>query len=563
MKSTRFVSYLISCFILIFGVSIRMFSPLADPPEDISWSGGYYADEGFWTHDARNYYLFGRYGDDEWHDRFVSPLIHPIIYSAFLLFGSGLFALRFWAQTASAIALIIFFLAVKKYSWGIKAFAFIASCSILIAYQKIALLETAVIPVCSVILLFWLISNKSSNCLWDTLSGCFAAAAFLVKNTQLYMLPVLIIATTFVSTGKQRIRRLVFQCIGIVAVTVPYYVTVYLPNSGIIQQYQTFYLSQHGSGIAQITKNIITQPFWLYFNQMPFIFMVAWIILGIILITRSLRKLPDPVLFSLIWFVSGLIMLAPMGYRPLRYYVPIIPSICILAGYFFSSDFHARFKDSLSFSRKFMLSLWVCLPIFANGIFGVDQLVLDSKILGLDFLNRIHVYKSFMLVFLGVVFAISIWIKRVWMNSRCVNGIFVLAIVFNLVQTGYWMKHRTFNVLNAAEYIAGLPSGSVIAGQWAPELCIESEHKAIPVWKNFVNDNNPFDKYNVTHVLSWCYPPQKSELELQREWFPLQMQYAVKAHSFRIKNSEVILWDLLKYRNEKSDLPITQRKIND
>jgi len=88
-----------------------------------------------------------------------------------------------------------------------------------------------------------------------------------------------------------------------------------------------------------------------------------------------------------------------------------------------------------------------------------------------------------------------------------------------------------------------LPPGSIVAGQWAPELCLETSHRAIPLWKGFVNSDNPFEKYKITHVLSWNYS-LGDELQLQRQWFPDTMKSARHIKTFRIKRSPVILWEV-------------------
>ena len=88
-----------------------------------------------------------------------------------------------------------------------------------------------------------------------------------------------------------------------------------------------------------------------------------------------------------------------------------------------------------------------------------------------------------------------------------------------------------------------LPQNSVIAGQWAPQLSLETKFRAVPLWKGFVNDKEPFRNYGITHIISWEYP-LGNELELQRSWYPEQMANAEKLKAFTIKESIVSLWSL-------------------
>lgn len=107
---------LIFCLILLT-IGFRVVQLKADPPADFSWSGGYFADEGYWSHNARNEVLFGNPVMDEWDARVVSPLFAFLQRWIFQIFGVGLAQVRLVGLlSALLIAQKSFFL--RSSLWG-------------------------------------------------------------------------------------------------------------------------------------------------------------------------------------------------------------------------------------------------------------------------------------------------------------------------------------------------------------------------------------------------------------------------------------------------------------
>ena len=66
MKRDGFSYIVLIIFIVLFG--LRLIHITADPPANLSWSGGLFFDEGALAHNARNKVLFGEWKLDEWND---------------------------------------------------------------------------------------------------------------------------------------------------------------------------------------------------------------------------------------------------------------------------------------------------------------------------------------------------------------------------------------------------------------------------------------------------------------------------------------------------------------
>ena len=96
-KTTFFIFLLIFFSLLVFMRSARM---IADPPSDLSWSGGYYGDESGYAQNARNKVIFGKWSLDDWKIHFFNPILVFFDYLSSRFFGPSFFSLRlvalFW-----------------------------------------------------------------------------------------------------------------------------------------------------------------------------------------------------------------------------------------------------------------------------------------------------------------------------------------------------------------------------------------------------------------------------------------------------------------------------------
>ncbi len=531
---------LFSILVLLVGIVLRSIFPLSDPPADLSWSGGYYADEGFWTQDARNEALFGHFGADQWHDRFVSPLIHPAFSFLFKLFGPGLAVVRGWAVFISILQLIVLFLCLKKPVWGAWSFSLAALCAVLIAYQRIAILEISALFFCTLALFFWLLSRDRSTAPFAFLTGLSAGAAYLTKATQAQFIPALLLATFLCFPKHNRMKSLVIQVCGISVTVVLYLLNVYFPHHELIAQYHSFYSSQHGNSVFDFLKNILVQPFFFYFNRIPVIFSVSWLVLFDLIFRRRAGELPPLIRFAALWMLCGLLFFFPMGYRPLRYYIPLIIPMTILAGWFLH-----QFRDTQCCNIrphpkyfKWVFLLWIFLPGLANVIPVLDFALFQSRLTGLAKLPGFSLIGASL-----TVIACSLLVLRIiYPESRGrVRIILLLILLFQPIRSISWLRSRTYDIRNTSRKLARmLPEDAVIAGQWAPELCLETRMTSIPMWKGFVNYTDPFEKYGIDYVLSWKYP-LGDELALQRKWFPEAMRRTKEIAVFRIKNTPVVL----------------------
>lgn len=543
-----------ACRLAIFaGLALRVLFPLADPPSDLSWSGGYFADEGFWVHDARNIALFGAAGIDEWQNRFVSPPSHFLSTIMFAIFRPGLLSVRLSAQMLSLLSVLLLWVALRKTAWGEAAVGLFAASCLLSAYQRIAILENYVIPIVIMILLLNSNPDRRRSTTLDFSLGLLSALAYFTKGTQLFLIPAVLVTTVLQSPSiRDAVRRVTAQICGILAPTACYYCFIFHPHQNLIRQYQGFYASQHGETVADFIGNLATQPFMFYFNRIALVFSLSWLALGetVLNVHRfriHFRKIPPMIQFCLIWSAFGLLSLAPLRYRPLRYYVPIlIPMVCIAAW-----RLHALLTDrdigtpAAMHANRVLLAVWMSIPLMANAAPVIDHLLFRDRLIGIFTLPGYALPSSIWLSSLSVLLILSTLggIPRKLMIPL-LSASLAATFILDLGHTSLWHVRRQYSILDAAEDIARrLPPGSVVGGQWAPELCLESSLAAVPIWRGFVNWDRPFARFGITHMLSWVYP-LGNELEHQRNWFPDEMKDAVELTRYSIKGTPVVLWEI-------------------
>ncbi|MGB3976422.1 MAG: hypothetical protein WBM02_12580 [bacterium] len=534
----------------LIALTSRMLFPLADPPADLSWSGGYYADEGFWVHNARNEILFGSDQPDDWNNKLVSPSLH---YSTKLLFkclGISLMTVRIQAMLMAVVTLFFFSRISRRIDPSGLLFLMFAVNSFLVAYQRTAVLESAALPIAVLAMWLWLKGQESKSdaqrYIYDFLTGIAAAWVWQIKLTQLTFIPLVMLATWLSDPNRKRaVMTILRQTAGAGAVALVWLLFIRIPNSEMLGQYNRFYLSQHGSTPADLIKNLLMQPLGIYVNRLPVMFPTALLMTGLLMVRRRFRLLTPAIVFSWIWFVLGCVSLAPLGYRPLRYYLPVLIPMTVLSHRFLTNrDISSSLQKLKPFSRIFVLLLTV-LPPAVNIAILLDKYVFNGTKIGLTAVEGFSVIGAVSLLIWTAVWGFIVFFPA-RMTRRLALQALVFCLAFQAIIVGFRLINRTYDLLNTSRDLARiLPEKSVLAGQWAPELVLETPFRAIPLWKNFVNWEDPFTRYGVTHLLCWRYP-LGNECSHQEEWFPEICRQAELIGTYSIKKSDVLIKRVVK-----------------
>jgi len=518
----------------------------ADPPAWLDWSGGYYSDEGFWTHTARNKVVFGDRVRDGWNDAIMSPLMHVAGVAVFRAVGVS-------RCSARLIPIALSMIMIAGIGWttarhlgrrvGILALFGCALTLPLTVYNRLAILETPVMALEFLALASGAAaltaSQRSRFVWWAWAAGLFAAAAYITKTTAIVMVVPLAVGMAVSSTPrKQKMAVGVMILFGALSVILPYWLAIAGPNAAQIAVYQAYYSQQQSWSVTGLLINAATQPAFLYLAWCPALLLLALLNLA----QWRLRRSGVYESMIMAWFWGQLAMFAAFGYRPLRYYAPVLPPLIIIAALTLDQTRNVEFWQKLK-QRKALL-----LIIFAVGTvpaLAVTAIRLTGR--GPDMLteNPALPWPHSALCVILAATTLAYLLRQA--AQRCAHHLPLMFLAtFLLIQTGgqlAWKLAPRYEVRDASRFLASHLNGAVIAGQWAPELCMETTFTPIPMWRGFVNDDNPFERYGITHVLSWEYV-LGDELAYQREWFPEEMARAVLITTFTIKNSPVHLFEI-------------------
>ena len=307
-----------------------------------------------------------------------------------------------------------------------------------------------------------------------------------------------------------------------------------IPNGELISGFNKFYSSQQSQqtwGLIPVMKNIVLQPFYLYAVKTPAILFFGNIMLWYIAI--RFREIKPAERAVWLWVVAGILFFALWRYRPLRYYTSLFPPLAVLAcmAVIYRESLAQTFREA-----KYRSLLWIgaAIPVIQICFVLADRFFAWNQIpaqLG------IRTFDAILFVLLSIAGLVCLMQQRTkWVPLLLFSGM-LLSDGRNYVQ---WMIKPEYNALNISNDLQNRIPNAVIAGQWAPELVLENRLRAVPVWKDFVNSDNPFEEFGITHLLMWRYG-LGDELTKFTEWYPDEMKNFRPLRSYRIKDSDLLL----------------------
>jgi 4-amino-4-deoxy-L-arabinose transferase-like glycosyltransferase len=517
--------------LLLLTIGLRIIHLSADPPADFDWSGGYFADEGYWSHNGRNQVLFGKAVQDDWDARIVTPIFARLQSLIFILTGVGFLPVRIIGLISAAIIAAATFYLLRKYWDSGTAFYFAVVVSLnfpllVLARQGIPDSFAAALAWCALCLLFIDFAPAAF------FAGVLLASAFITKYFMIY---VLIPTAVILLLKPISYKKLGAFSIGAGLTIAVWLFLNYFPNHEQLSAYNRFYSSQQSQqiwGFLPIIKNILTQPFFLYAVKTPAILFLGNLMIWYVAIRfREMGKMERGVW---LWIVTGIIFFAVWRYRPLRYYTSLIPPLAVLACY--SILYREAVAQSFRYGRfRFLLWLGVAIPVAQIGFVLVDRFQ------GWHIVpDQLGIHTADAVIFILISFAGTIFLlrkKTIWISALLIAGM-LLSDGRNYLQ---WMIVPDHSAVEISQDLQNRIPNAVLAGQWVPELVLENRLRAVPVWKDFVNSNHPFQRFGITHLLLWRYPLGDEFVKFS-EWYPDDMKKFSAVKEYRIKNSELILY---------------------
>lgn len=536
-NSAPSLQFLLLCLVLLT-VGFRVVHLAADPPGDLDWSGGYFADEGYWSHNARNAVLFGNPVQDEWDGRAMSPLFTSFQAFVFRLFGVGILQVRIVGIFSAVVLSLAAFFLVRRHG---ENTAFLCAVLVSLNFPLLVLARQGILdPFAAALAWSALALACASGAVAAFLAGVLLVGACSSKFLMVFaFVPVLAAMATASSAGT---RRLVFFAAGVSLSAAAWLLLVYLPHHEMLLAYNRFYASQQAQswGLTEVLKNVAQQPFYLYAVKSP-----ALLLLGNLMLWYFLarpREAGTVERACSMWLICGILYFAVWRYRPLRYYTSLLPPLAVLAGLALSR-LDAVAAAVQRPAGRLLIMLGLAAPAAQIAFVLVDRL---ARLGHVPAQLGIHTADAAIFVALSALALLLLLFhpqRLHWIKIAFFAG-FLLCDLRNYTS---WMLQPQFYATQISHDLETRIGKGVLSGQWAPELVLENHVKAVPVWKEFVNSREPFLRFGITHLVLWRYP-LGDEVEKFREWYPEDLKRFRLVARYTIKDSDLELY-------QREDLP--------
>ena len=558
---------LIFIIILFFAIGLRIYSPLADLPSDISISGSIYTDEGNQCHNSRSKALYKKWYEDDWQITRYNPILPYFKYMIFKVFGVGFLQVRAVSIFFSILTLILSFLIFKSYFstfLSILGTALIGSNFFILMYGKIGTFETP--------MMFWMIlslffiekfrkKNKSSYLFF---AGMSAFMSFVFKNISAYFVPIPFIAYflfVFFHDNKatlftrKNVKNVFLIILGILSVFVLWYTLFYLPNKEWIMSAPGKYIGNQviPKTISQAIGNFFAFNWKEQFFKIPVIWLFSIMYIPVFYRKLILKKSDiTDIGFSAFFFAHTAFFMF-MNHRPTRYLLPVIfAMIFMLIQYlrYILEEKQSISKELLVLHRIFFFildTIWVvigiyfCISPLLFKYFSIKKIDSISPIL-IIFALLISFLINFILPRIKYKFKDNISLKT---KYAIVLVIFSLSLFFNFYHIHKWDNNKTYVIRDINKDFKKNFDNAFIAGLTAPVSVLESKNRALFLFPKFVNWNNDgtkqdtFNQYPITHALLASF---NHEISMYFSAWPKKMEHAKLLNNYNVKDQFLHLY---------------------
>lgn len=477
---------------------------------------GIWTDEGFYTYNARNAVLFGKAELDEFNNRNLSPVLDAVQRRVFARFGVGLVPARAISVVCALLALAFFYDALRRV-WGwrvaVTSVILLGGEVAFILYSRLALMEPP-----SVLLLcvaFWALTrNRAPG--W-AVGGALAAGAIAFKTTFLLFLPLPILVWAWrwrVEKDEAAAHPLFFYTAGALLGAIVYLHFWGLPREAEIWRMNNYYRTRQVQPRSPGEVATLAHRALLGYREgllqrletrTPVLTTLA--LTGLLALPWRRRR-GKPSLRSArtarmdmhrllwLWTAAGFLMLSLSRYAPTRYYLVVYPALAGLAALTLW-----RAGPLWRWARARRRAGWAVPVLCAPAFFLFYHLLLP----GFRALTVVHFGTASLIA--GALLAggwmYGIVLPRRLPHPRALAFLtLALFLVISYGQWGAWYATRGYRTRDVARELARrIPPGEVLAGDWAPNLCLDNRVRAVPVLPGLANWQDPVDRIGADWVL--------------------------------------------------------------
>jgi len=534
---------------------IRLVHLSADPPYNLSSSGGPYGDPGGYSFNARNRVLFGTWEVDDYNMMYLSFPPHLFTYLIFRFFGVGIAQQNLVPVFFSWGSLVVFFLLLKsRFSRGL-ALAGTALLGLNYLFLMFSRIANRVMPPIFFLLLGILFLQKGTRKRgWFCAAGASFFLALVSKSVIFYILAAAGAAYLFFALSRYSIRSVAGQAgllsVGALVPGLPWFLFLYLPHQEFIRSFSQLNVKYL---IPPADFSLLLRYFWvrpaLLLQQMPLLSVLAAVASLFLLekVSRQGRSTPLVDWVFLFWFFTGFLYYAVIQQRVTRHFIPHIVPLVFLAVLLLSlltgREERLRKRPPLFFAL--LLFLWMLFPVSlllktaserfpsllkTQGALNLSLLLFSGMAAGLTF-------------FLFTSFPRGKGNPGVRKAGKAVAALFLVG-VFAIQGAKYaaWAVHPFYQFKEISRDLGRAFSRATLAGLWAPVACLENRHRAHEYYPGIINDYPDFfQRFGITHVFTTT---AFGEDRIFRRNFPRIMEGATLIARYHIWTVEVLLYDI-------------------
>lgn len=546
---------LLAALLLALLLCLRLVHITADPPYDLSASGGPYGDPGGYSFNARNKVVFGTWEVDDYNMMYVSFPPHIVTFLSFKLLGVGFAQQNLVPVLFSFGSLFLFFLILRRrfsYTWALGGTGLLGINYLFLMYSRVA--NRVMPPIFFILLGIYFLqkgTRKTGHCL---AAGMSFFLALISKSVVFYVLAAVGIGYLIYICLHHKIKEIAIQITSLAAgALIPgilWFLFIYIPHRDFILSFSRLNVRFliPPANFPSLIRNFWTRPPILP-SHMPVICVLA-ALASLILLFRTLREskaIPIVDWIFLLWFFTGYLYYAIIQQRFPRHVIPhIIPLVFLAVSYghhLLSPGPQERKK--IPYPLALMLFLWLLFPISLGLKYLVKQfpgLFTGQK--GLNWtllaLSSVSAFLLFVLMKAGSKRKrglLSFSSKR-----ALVFTLMAVVLIFHGFRYLGWALHPQFQFKEASRDFGKAFPEAAIAGLWAPVICLENKHRAHEYFPGAINDYEDFfQRFKITHVFTTTHAGEDKKFEQN---FPEVMAQARLLARYHIWKVEALLYDL-------------------
>jgi 4-amino-4-deoxy-L-arabinose transferase-like glycosyltransferase len=546
---------LLAALLLAFLLCIRLILITADPPYDLSTSGGPYGDPGGYSFNARNKVLFGTWEVDDYNMMYLSFPPHLVTYFSFKLLGVGLAQQNLVPVLFSTGSLFLFFLILRRrfaYAWALAGTGILGINYLFLMYSRVA--NRVMPPIFFILLGVYFLQKETRKAGPLLAAGTSFFLAFISKSVVFYVLIAIgtgyLIFILLHHKIKDVVKQIALLAAGVVVPGIPWLLFIYIPHRDFIHSFSELNIKFliPPAQLSSLIRNFWTRPPILV-SQMPIICVLAALasLIMLLKLVQQIKKIPLVDWIFLIWFLLGYVYYALIQQRVPRHVVPqIVPLISLViffAHRFISTPEPEREKTRFSFG--IILFLWLLFPI-SLGLKGLTKLFpyLFSSQKSLNF-TLFALSMGFVFLFSAVIHFLSSRKNSILSMpaKRAIVFVLMAAVVF-FHGSRYlrWASRPQFQFKEASQDLGKAFAEATIAGLWAPVICLENKHRAHEYFPGAINDYKDFlPRFGITHIFTTTHAGEDKKFEQN---FPEAMAQARLLARYHIWTVEALLYDI-------------------